>query len=94
MLVLKLEEVPLYVLTGNGTFSAAEGFCYDLQQSDRAQIIGTKTKGGGHSGSSIALSKGFLVFIPVSGKSSPIEGIGIRPNQETSEDLAFYPQKS
>lgn len=84
----RLEDVPLYILTGNGTFSAAEGFCYDLQQAGRARIIGTKTKGGGHSGSSVALSKGFLVFIPVSGKSSPIEGVGIIPDLETREDVA------
>lgn len=90
---IKLEEVPLYVLTGNGTFSAAEGFCYDLQQSERAQIIGTKTRGGGHSGSSIALSKGLLVFMPTDGKGSPIEGIGIKPNQETREDLALLTAK-
>ena len=90
---LKLERVPLYVLTGNGTFSAAEGFCYDIQHSGRGQVIGTKTKGGGHSGSSIALSKGFLVFIPVSGKSSPIEGIGIKPNQEIQENLALLAAK-
>ncbi len=85
----RLEKVPLYILTGNGTFSAAEGFCYDLQKLERAQIIGTKTKGGGHSGSSVALSKGFLVFIPIGGKKSPIEGVGIIPNQETREDLAL-----
>lgn len=84
----QLEEVPLYILTGNGTFSAAEGFCYDIQQLGRGHIIGTRTKGGGHSGSSVALSKGFLVFIPVSGKNSPIEGVGIRPDLETSEELA------
>lgn len=84
----RLEDVPLYILTGNGTFSAAEGFCYDLQQAGRARIIGTKTKGGGHSGSSVALSKGFLVFIPVSGKSSPIEGVGVIPDLETREDVA------
>jgi hypothetical protein len=84
----RLEDVPLCILTGNGTFSAAEGFCYDLQQAGRARIIGTKTKGGGHSGSSVALSKGFLVFIPVSGKNSPIEGVGIMPDLETREDVA------
>jgi hypothetical protein len=89
----QLEECPLYVLTGNGTFSAAEGFCYDIQQSGRGMIIGTKTKGGGHSGSSFALSKGFLVFIPVSGKSSPIEGVGIKPNEETHENLALLTAK-
>lgn len=89
----QLEEVPLYILTGNGTFSAAEGFCYDIQQSGRGLIIGTKTKGGGHSGSSFALSKGFLVFIPVSGKSSPIEGIGITPNKKTRENQALLAAK-
>jgi len=90
---LQLEKIPLYLLTGNGTFSAAEGFCYDLQQSERAQIVGTKTKGGGHSGSSVALSKSFLVFMPTSGKGSPIEGIGISPNHETREGLALLTAK-
>jgi hypothetical protein len=86
----RLENVPLCVLTGNGTFSAAEGFCYDLQSTKRARIIGVKTKGGGHSGSSVALDKGFLVFIPTGGQESPIEGKGITPDFPTSESLAFW----
>lgn len=85
----RLETVPLYILTSNGTFSAAEGFCYDLKEKDRAQIIGTKTKGGGHSGSSIPLSNGFLAFIPDNGKNSPVEGVGISPDIETPQSQAL-----
>lgn len=85
----RLEEIPLYVLTGQGTFSASEGFCYDLQENNRAIIVGTKTRGGGHSGSSIPLIKGFLAFIPASGKDSPIEGVGITPDIEVNENKAL-----
>jgi hypothetical protein len=90
-----LEEIPLYVLTGQGTFSASEGFCYDLQENKRATIVGAKTRGGGHSGSSIPLMKGFLAFIPNSGKGSPVEGIGITPDIEVNERNALlYAQKN
>lgn len=85
----RLETVPLYILTSNGTFSAAEGFCYDLKEKDRAKIIGTKTKGGGHSGSSRPLSNGFLAFIPDNGKDSPVEGVGISPDIETLQSEAL-----
>lgn len=86
----RLENVPLCVLTGGGTFSAAEGFCYDLQFTQRAKIVGVKTKGGGHSGSSVALDKGFLVFIPTEGQESPIEGKGVTPDFPVSESMAFW----
>jgi retinol-binding protein 3 len=86
----RMEKVPLCVLTGNGTFSAAEGFCHDVQVVQRARIVGVKTRGGGHSGSSVALDKGFLVFIPTSGKESDIEGKGVMPDCSVSESLAFW----
>lgn len=38
---------PVYILTGPGTFSAAEMFASVLQQSRRAAVVGVKTRGGG-----------------------------------------------
>lgn len=84
-----LQDMPLYVLTGGGTFSAAEAFVYGLQQTGRAIAVGTATRGGGHSGASIALADGFLVFMPTSGADSPIEGKPLIPDLPTRETDAL-----
>ena len=42
-------DVPLFILTGPNTFSAAEAFAYDLKTRKRATIVGEPTKGGAHS---------------------------------------------
>jgi hypothetical protein len=57
---------PVYILTGWGTFSAAEGFANRMQKNKKAIIIGKKTKGGGSSGSSVPIVNNFLCFIPTS----------------------------
>ncbi len=44
----KLPEVPVYVLTSNFTFSAAEEFTYNLKNLKRATIVGETTGGGAH----------------------------------------------
>jgi hypothetical protein len=48
-------NVPVYILTNNQTFSAAEEFAYDLQQlnkyalkDNRFTVVGQSTKGGAH----------------------------------------------
>jgi hypothetical protein len=40
--------MPLYVLIGRTTFSAAEGFAYNLQARGRAVVVGERSRGGGH----------------------------------------------
>jgi hypothetical protein len=44
----KLVDVPIYVLTSNRTFSAAEEFTYNLKNMERATIVGETTGGGAH----------------------------------------------
>jgi len=44
----RISEVPIYILLSRNTYSAAEGFSYQLQQMGRAVLIGEKTKGGAH----------------------------------------------
>ena len=44
----RLAEVPVYVLTSRGTFSAAEEFTFDLRHLERATVVGDTTGGGGN----------------------------------------------
>jgi hypothetical protein len=76
---------PIYILTSNGTFSAAEKFTSLLQESKRAIVIGEKTIGGGHSGRSVSILDGFLAFIPTGGENDPLENIGVTPDYPIKE---------
>lgn len=80
-----LFEIPLYVLTSNGTFSASEEFCYDLQVLKRAKIVGEKTGGGAHNTFEQPVKHGFVIYIPYGRAINPItktnwEGVGITPD--------------
>ena len=44
------KDKPVYVLTSNRTFSAAEEFTYNLKNLKRATIVGETTGGGAHPG--------------------------------------------
>jgi len=44
----RLAETPVYILTSDFTFSAAEEFTYDLQVLKRATVVGDTTGGGAH----------------------------------------------
>ncbi len=44
----RISDVPIYILLSRITYSAAEGFSYQLQQLGRAILIGEKTRGGAH----------------------------------------------
>jgi hypothetical protein len=66
-------DQPLYILTSNDTFSAAEDFCYALQNLKRATIIGERTGGGAHSGKGLQrLTPFFTAFVPVGRSISPM----------------------
>jgi C-terminal processing protease CtpA/Prc len=76
---------PIYVLTGKRTFSAAEGFTYDLRHYAGARVIGERTRGGANPGSFQQLDDHFAVFVPtgemVNEKTkSNWEGLGIQPD--------------
>ena len=57
-------NMPVYILTSNRTFSAAEGLAYTLQTLKNAVIIGDTTRGGAHLTRSFSLGNGFVGFIP------------------------------
>ena len=90
----RLMDVIVYVLTSNNTFSAAEEFCYNLQNLKRDVIVGEVTGGGAHPGDDHVLNKELCVFIPHGRAINPIsgtnwEGVGVRPDVEVPSEKAF-----
>lgn len=90
----KLTKMPLYILTSDKTFSAAEEFCYDLQSIKRATIIGETTGGGAHGTFSQDAGNGFVLAIPYSTAVNPItktswEKVGVKPEIEVPADKAL-----
>ncbi len=89
-----LDDKPLYLLVSKETFSAGEGFAYDMQARKRAIIIGEQTDGGAHPGASYRLDEHFEVFIPIGCPTHPItkrnwEGIGVTPDVQTASEKAL-----
>lgn len=80
-----MSETPVYVLTSNNTFSAAEEFTYNLKSLKRAVIIGEATKGGAHPVRSFPTAHGIILNIPFARAINPItktnwEAVGIAPD--------------
>ena len=76
---------PVYVLTSNRTFSAAEEFTYNLKNLKRATIVGETTGGGAHPGGPRRITEHFSVWVPSGRAINPItktnwEGAGIAPD--------------
>lgn len=87
--------MPLYILTSKRTFSAAEGFAYNLKYLKNAILVGDTTRGGAHITRSFALGNGFVGFIPFTRYEHIItktdwEGIGVVPSISISEELSLY----
>jgi C-terminal processing protease CtpA/Prc len=78
-------EKPVYVLTSNRTFSAAEEFTYNLKNLKRATIVGETTGGGAHPGGVRRITDHFGIWLPNGRAINPItktnwEGVGIDPD--------------
>ena len=74
----------VYVLTSANTFSAAEEFAYDVQNLNRATIVGEVTGGGANPVNTFRVGRGFRVGIPIGRAMNPItktnwEGVGVKP---------------
>ena len=90
----KLESVPLYILIGPNTFSAAEEFAYNLKHMGRATIIGEPSKGGANPWRWFPLTDNMRIGIPATRAINPItqtnwEGKGVIPNVEVNEQDAL-----
>ncbi len=80
-------DIPVYVLTSNRTFSAAEEFSYNLKNMERATLIGETTGGGAHPGGTMAATERFTIWVPTGRAENPIsktnwEGTGVKPHIE------------
>jgi retinol-binding protein 3 len=87
-------DIPVYVLTSNKTFSAAEEFTYNLKNLKRATIIGETTGGGAHPGGNMVATERFLVWVPSGRAINPItktnwEGTGVKPDIEVKASDAL-----
>ena len=87
-------DVPVYVLTSNKTFSAAEEFTYNLKNLKRATIIGETTGGGAHPGGTMRATDRFTVWVPTGRAINPItntnwEGTGVKPDIEVKAEDAL-----
>ncbi len=78
-------DVPLLILTSEGTGSAAEEFSFVLRNLGRATIVGTRTAGAGHMVASVPLSDGFTARVSDTRVMAPDshaewEGVGVQPH--------------
>lgn len=76
---------PLYVLSSNDTFSAAEELAYDLQQLGRAVVVGEPTRGGAHPREGWTVHPHLEASIPTGRAINPVsgtnwEGTGVQPD--------------
>jgi len=90
----KITNIPVYILTSQQTFSAAEEFTYNLKNLERATIVGETTGGGAHPTTTMLLNDNFVVSIPIARAVNPItktnwEGTGIEPDIKVASDKAM-----
>ena len=79
------DNVPVYLLTSNRTFSGAEEFSYNLKNLKRATIVGETTGGGAHPVSGHKINDHFMIGVPFARAINPYsktnwEGTGVAPD--------------
>ena len=87
------ENVPLYILIGEKTFSAGEAFAYIIQQFGRATVVGTRTRGGGRHNMFVEIGGGYTVSVSIGEVEHPKTGTGwqstgVVPNVKAEDALA------
>ena len=87
-------DKPVYVLTSQRTFSAAEEFTYNLKNLNRATIVGETTGGGAHPGGVRRITNHFGIWVPNGRAINPItktnwEGTGIEPHIKVEASKAL-----
>jgi tetratricopeptide (TPR) repeat protein len=87
-------DVPVFIVTGGRTFSAAETFAYDMQANGRATLVGDSTGGGAHSVDLFQVDDLFEIYIPTSRAINPVtsenwEGTGVIPDVIVPSEAAL-----
>jgi hypothetical protein len=87
-------DVPLFVLTSRGSYSAAEEFPFVLQHLRRATVIGERTAGAGHMVAALAAGNDFVVRVSYTRVRHPKTGAewertGVTPDLATDAALAL-----
>jgi tetratricopeptide (TPR) repeat protein len=78
-------DVPVFILIGPNTFSAAEAFAYDMKSRKRATLVGEPTGGGAHDTDLFVVDEQFEIYISTGRGVSPVtggnwEGVGVQPD--------------
>ena len=86
---------PVFILTSGRTFSGGEGFAFHMKNRERAQIIGSTTRGGAHPTEWIRLNDLFAATVPFATTLDPVdgstwEGVGVKPHVEVKTQMALY----
>jgi C-terminal processing protease CtpA/Prc len=84
----------VYILTSHRTFSAAEGFTYDLKNLKRATVIGETTGGGANPRDVVRINEHFWIGLPTARAVNPVtktnwEGTGVKPDVEVPAEQAL-----
>ncbi|HEY0142079.1 MAG TPA: S41 family peptidase [Thermoanaerobaculia bacterium] len=90
----RFENVPLFVLTSDRTFSAGEAFAFGLQGYGRATVIGETTSGGGRPNAFMPLGGGLQLSVSIASSVHPKsgkgwQGTGVVPEIATKEEEAL-----
>ena len=85
---------PVYVLISKRTFSAAEGFAYDLQALRRVTVVGERSGGGAHPFQYRRVHPHFVLSLAEGRSINPItggnwQGTGVVPDVEVPADRAL-----
>lgn len=78
-------DIPVVVLTGSTSFSAAEWLAFSLQRLGRATVIGERTAGGAHPVTRVPIDDRFMLQVPFGEIRDPVDGqdfesVGVSPD--------------
>jgi hypothetical protein len=87
-------DVPLFLLTSQGTGSAAEEFSFVLKNKRRATLVGTRTGGAGRMVRGLPIGHGFTFGVSITQVTDPETGreweqVGVLPDMDVPAEKAL-----